>query len=176
MMGKDVGVRIGTILERKMRTMMGAMIGTMMGTMMGVTETRGTRHRAHPWQRTGSRAVRLLPAALVALGLAGIAGAPAYADEPAPATAPAPAPAATPPAAATPAPAPDRTGAYQSTPTAFSVPGYTKPDPNKATTKELAIAVDAVAQSSSHGIYSINFDRGRRRHLGGAVLRSRQDR
>jgi Amt family ammonium transporter len=54
-------------------------------------------------------------------------------------------------------PAPDRTGAYQSTPTAFSVPGYTKPDPDKATTKELAVAVDSVAQSASHGIYSINF-------------------
>jgi ammonium transporter, Amt family len=54
-------------------------------------------------------------------------------------------------------PAPDRTGAYQSTPTAFSVPGYTKPDPTKATTKDLAVAVDAVAQSASHGIYSINF-------------------
>ncbi|HSR97115.1 MAG TPA: ammonium transporter [Kofleriaceae bacterium] len=103
--------------------------------------------------------MRLLPIALVALGLAGIAGAPAYADQPAPATAPAVAPASSPPAAAAAAsaPAPDRTGAYQSTPTAFSVPGYIKPDPDKATTKELAVAVDAVAQSSSHGIYSINF-------------------
>jgi Amt family ammonium transporter len=54
-------------------------------------------------------------------------------------------------------PVPDRTGAYQSTPTAFSVPGYTRPDPAKATTKDLAVAVDAVAQSASHGIYSINF-------------------
>lgn len=54
-------------------------------------------------------------------------------------------------------PVPDKTGAFQTTPTAFSVPGYTKPDPEKATTKELAAAVDAVAQSASHGIYSINF-------------------
>jgi Amt family ammonium transporter len=54
-------------------------------------------------------------------------------------------------------PAPDKTGAFQSTPTAYSVPGYTKPDPEKATTKELATAVDAVAQSASHGIFSSNF-------------------
>jgi ammonium transporter, Amt family len=54
-------------------------------------------------------------------------------------------------------PVPDRTGAFQTTPTPFSVPGYTKPDPDKATAKELAVAVDAVAQSASHGIYSINF-------------------
>jgi Amt family ammonium transporter len=54
-------------------------------------------------------------------------------------------------------PVPDRTGAFQTTPTAYSVPGYTKPDPAKATNKELAIAVDAVAQSASHGIFSSNF-------------------
>src|SRR5689334_17980449 len=54
-------------------------------------------------------------------------------------------------------PVPDKTGAFQTTPSAYSVPGYTKPDPAKATTKDLAIAVDAVAQSASHGIYSINF-------------------
>jgi ammonium transporter, Amt family len=54
-------------------------------------------------------------------------------------------------------PVPDRIGAFQSTPTAATVPGYTKPDPEKATTKELAVAVDAVAQSASHGIFSINF-------------------
>jgi Amt family ammonium transporter len=54
-------------------------------------------------------------------------------------------------------PVPDKTGAFQSTPTAYSVPGYTKPDPDKATTKDLATAVDAVAQSASHGIYSANF-------------------
>src|SRR3954467_13801752 len=54
-------------------------------------------------------------------------------------------------------PVPDKTGAFQTTPTAYSVPGYTKPDPAKATTKDLAVAVDAVAQSASHGIFSINF-------------------
>ncbi len=37
------------------------------------------------------------------------------------------------------------------------MPGYTKPDPDKATPKDLAIAVDAVAQSASHAIFSINF-------------------
>jgi Amt family ammonium transporter len=54
-------------------------------------------------------------------------------------------------------PVPDRTGAFQTTPNAFSVPGYTKPDPAKATPKDLAVAVDAVAQSASHGIFSANF-------------------
>jgi Amt family ammonium transporter len=54
-------------------------------------------------------------------------------------------------------PVPDKTGAFQTTPTAYSVAGYTKPDPEKATTKDLAVAVDAVAQSASHGIYSVNF-------------------
>ncbi len=41
-------------------------------------------------------------------------------------------------------PVPDRTGAFQSVPNATSVPGYTKLDPEKATTKDLAVAVDAV--------------------------------
>ena len=54
-------------------------------------------------------------------------------------------------------PVPDKTGAFQSTPTAYSVPGYTKLDPEKATAKDLAVAVDAVAQSASHGIYAGNF-------------------
>jgi Amt family ammonium transporter len=54
-------------------------------------------------------------------------------------------------------PVPDKTGAFQTTPTAYSVPGYTKPDPAKATTKDLAIAVDAVAQSASHGLFAGNF-------------------
>jgi Amt family ammonium transporter len=54
-------------------------------------------------------------------------------------------------------PVPDRTGAFQTTPSAYSVPGYTKPDPAKATSKDLAVAVDAVAQSASHGLYSVNF-------------------
>lgn len=54
-------------------------------------------------------------------------------------------------------PVPDKTGAFQTTPTAYSVPGYTKPVPEKATTKDLAVAVDAVAQAASHGIFSVNF-------------------
>src|SRR3954469_25206194 len=54
-------------------------------------------------------------------------------------------------------PVPDKTGAFQNTPTAYSVPGYTKPDPAKATTKDLAVAVDAVAQSASHSLFSVNF-------------------
>ncbi|HVU00550.1 MAG TPA: ammonium transporter [Polyangiaceae bacterium] len=55
------------------------------------------------------------------------------------------------------APAPDPVGAYQMAPTAASVPGYTKLDPDKATTKELAAAVDAVAQSTSRSYFSLNF-------------------
>ena len=51
----------------------------------------------------------------------------------------------------------DPTGAFQSTPNAYSVPGYVKPDPEKATAKDLAVAVDAVAQSASHSLFSINF-------------------
>src|SRR3954471_7947947 len=54
-------------------------------------------------------------------------------------------------------PTPDPTGAYQTTPTAASIAGYTKPDPEKATAKELAVAVDAVAQSTSRSFFSINF-------------------
>ncbi len=54
-------------------------------------------------------------------------------------------------------PVPDKTGAFQTTPTAYSVPGYVKPDPAKATTKDLAVAVDAVAQSASHAMFSVNF-------------------
>src|SRR5260221_2059583 len=56
-------------------------------------------------------------------------------------------------------PVPDKTGAFQSTPTAYSVPGYTKTDPEKATTKELATAVVAFARSASHGVYAGNFVR-----------------
>ena len=77
----------------------------------------------------------------------------AFADDPAAASA-APAADSAAPAAD---PVPDKTGAFQTTPTTYSVPGYTKPDPDKATTKDLAVAVDAIAQSSSHAIYSINF-------------------
>jgi len=46
-------------------------------------------------------------------------------------------------------PVPDPIGANQTTPTAASVPNYTKPDPDKATTKDLAVAIDSVAQSAS---------------------------
>jgi Amt family ammonium transporter len=75
--------------------------------------------------------------ALIALGAALVAMAPtrAFADDP----------------------APDKTGTFQTTPTAYSVPGYTKPDPDKATPKDLAVAVDAVAQSASHAVFSVNF-------------------
>jgi len=89
---------------------------------------RRTMSRAH-------RQRRWLAAAVLAVALFGMAAAPALADDP----------------------VPDKTGAFQTTPTAYSVPGYTKPDPAKATTKDLAIAVDAVAQSASHGLYSSNF-------------------
>jgi Amt family ammonium transporter len=54
-------------------------------------------------------------------------------------------------------PVPDKIGAFQTTPTAYSVPGYTKPDAAKATSKDIVAAVDAIAQSASHGIYSVNF-------------------
>jgi Amt family ammonium transporter len=75
--------------------------------------------------------------ALIALGAALVAVAPAraFADDP----------------------VPDKVGAFQTTPTAYTVPGYTKPDPAKATTKDLAVAVDAVAQSASHSLFSVNF-------------------
>lgn len=54
-------------------------------------------------------------------------------------------------------PAPDPIGASQMTPTPMSVPGYTKLDPEKATTKDVATAVDAVANSASRSYFSINF-------------------
>ncbi|HEX3595544.1 MAG TPA: ammonium transporter [Polyangiaceae bacterium] len=54
-------------------------------------------------------------------------------------------------------PAPDPIGASQMMPTAASVPGYTKLDPEKASTKDLAAAVDSVAQSSSRNYFSLNF-------------------
>src|SRR3954463_13193712 len=75
--------------------------------------------------------------ALIALGAALVAMAPAsaFADDP----------------------VPDKIGAFQTTPTAYTVPGYTKPDPAKATPKDLAVAVDAVAQAASHGLFSVNF-------------------
>jgi len=52
---------------------------------------------------------------------------------------------------------PDKTGAFQSTPTPASVPGYTKLDPKKMTPEQVASGIDAVAQSSSHNFFSINF-------------------
>jgi len=54
-------------------------------------------------------------------------------------------------------PVPDKTGAFQTTPTAYTVPGYVKPDPAKATIKDLAVAVDASAQAASHALFSVNF-------------------
>src|SRR3954467_566503 len=78
---------------------------------------------------------RRLAVIALAVGFLGIAAAPAQADDP----------------------AADKIGAFQTTPNAASVPGYTKPDPAKATTKEVAVAVDAVAQSASRSFFSINF-------------------
>ncbi len=54
-------------------------------------------------------------------------------------------------------PVPDKTGAFQSTPTPASVPGYTKLDPQKMTAEQVAGGIDAVAKSSSHNFYAINF-------------------
>jgi Amt family ammonium transporter len=57
-------------------------------------------------------------------------------------------------------PAPDRTGAFMTMPTTApsgSVPGYVKPDPEKATIKEVAVALDTVAQSTSRNYYAVNF-------------------
>ncbi len=71
----------------------------------------------------------------LALGVLGVLAAPARADEP----------------------VPDKTGAFQTAPTPYSVPGYVKPDPEKATNKELAVAVDAAAQSASHALFGVNF-------------------
>lgn len=52
---------------------------------------------------------------------------------------------------------PDRTGAFQTTPTPASVPGYTKLDPKTMTPEQVATAVDSVAQSSSHTFFGANF-------------------
>ena len=52
---------------------------------------------------------------------------------------------------------PDKTGAFQSTPTPASVPGYTKLDPKKMTPEDVASGIDAVAQSSSRNYFSLNF-------------------
>lgn len=52
---------------------------------------------------------------------------------------------------------PDKTGAFQTTPTAASVPGYAKLDPKKMTADEVAGGLEAVAQSSSHNYFALNF-------------------
>src|ERR1041385_7191882 len=58
---------------------------------------------------------------------------------------------------------PDLTGAFQTTPTAYSVPGYKAPaDPAKPTAaemdpKSIVGNLHAVAQATSKSIYSINF-------------------
>jgi len=52
---------------------------------------------------------------------------------------------------------PDKTGAFQATPTPASVPGYTKLDPKKMTPEQVASGIDAVAQSSSRNFFSLNF-------------------
>src|SRR5438067_9361248 len=57
-------------------------------------------------------------------------------------------PAAATPAAATPAPTADPVGAYQTSPTALSVPNYKKLD-EKASMKDVAAQLDNVAQSAS---------------------------
>ncbi|RYZ03042.1 MAG: ammonium transporter [Myxococcales bacterium] len=85
--------------------------------------------------RRGRKWLALLLLVAAALGVSALRASPAYADEP----------------------AADPTGAFQMTPTPMSVPGYTKLDAEKATTKELAAAVDAVAQSASRSYYSINY-------------------
>ncbi|MGE5611977.1 MAG: ammonium transporter, partial [Bacillota bacterium] len=54
-------------------------------------------------------------------------------------------------------PQPDRTGDFMMAPSATSVPNYTTPDPEKATTKDLATAIDAVAKSTSRNFYATNF-------------------
>ena len=54
-------------------------------------------------------------------------------------------------------PPPDKTGAFQLTPTAASVPDYSKLDPKKMTPEQIASGIDAVARSSSRNYFSINF-------------------
>jgi ammonium transporter, Amt family len=52
---------------------------------------------------------------------------------------------------------PDKTGAFQTTPTPVSVPGYTKLDPKTMTPEQVAAGIDAVAKSSAHNFFGINF-------------------
>jgi Amt family ammonium transporter len=54
-------------------------------------------------------------------------------------------------------PVPDKTGAFQTTPTSYTVGGYTKPAPDKAAIKDVATAVDSVAGAASHAIFGVNF-------------------
>src|SRR5207244_13273158 len=61
----------------------------------------------------------------------------------------------------TPEPTPDYTGAFQATPSAVSVPGYTAPkDPANPTPdeiKQISANVAAVASRASANFYSINY-------------------
>ena len=52
---------------------------------------------------------------------------------------------------------PDKIGAFQTTPTPASVPGYTKLDPKTMTPEQVAADIHAVAQSSSHNFFGLNF-------------------
>jgi Amt family ammonium transporter len=52
---------------------------------------------------------------------------------------------------------PDKTGAFQSTPTSASVPGYTKLDPKTMSPEQVASGIDAVAKSSSRNFFGLNF-------------------
>jgi Amt family ammonium transporter len=54
-------------------------------------------------------------------------------------------------------PVPDKIGSFQTTPTGYSVGGYTKPAPDKAAIKDVATAVDSVAGAASHAIFGVNF-------------------
>jgi Amt family ammonium transporter len=54
-------------------------------------------------------------------------------------------------------PVPDKTGAFQTTPTSYTVGGYTKPAADKATLKDVATAVDSTAGAASHAIFGVNF-------------------
>ena len=107
---------------------------------------------------TSLRRVRRLVCAALAASVLALAAAPAQADDP----------------------APDKIGAFQTTPNAASVPGYTKPDPEKATTKELAVAR---RRRRAVGLAQLLLDQlrlgaGRRlpRHLHAGRLRARRDR
>src|SRR4051794_10370890 len=93
------------------------------------------RHACRPWRA----------AVLVALCMLFFVNTAARAD--APATAPASAP------AAAVAPTPDPTGAYQSTPTAASTPGYAAVT-EASTPKEMAAAINATANAQARNYFS----------------------